>query len=166
VTKGKIKALSKNLITGKPDEPFTWARYSSDDVNIEVSSAGDKRFSAMYARIEEDGPTIEWLYQTKVKGYNSIKEGKGKPPKNNKSREELWREYKDLWRQWVENHPDEFNELAKRAWGGVEITDRYANTDINQARALSELLNEYYYYKTRQPTWGAHIQLDMFAQEV
>ena len=45
----------------KPDEPeFTSARYS--DNSNEVSSAGDKRFSAFYAKLK-DGRSIEKAYQ-------------------------------------------------------------------------------------------------------
>ena len=45
----------------KPDEPeFTSARYS--DNGYEVSSAGDKRFSAFYAKLK-DGRSIEKAYQ-------------------------------------------------------------------------------------------------------
>lgn len=55
-----------------------WQRFGG----YEVSTAGDKRFSALVARI--DGRTIEAHYQCDVKGYapgsSDWKLGKGKPP--------------------------------------------------------------------------------------
>ena len=45
---------------------FTWARYSPN--SYEVSTKGDKRFSALNARLK-DGRTIEEAYQLDVKGY-------------------------------------------------------------------------------------------------
>ena len=59
-----------------------WARTSEN--NYEVSSQGDKRFSALYATFKEGtiidgedvgGKTIEWVYQNIIK-----KSGKGKAP--------------------------------------------------------------------------------------
>ena len=67
---------------------FTWARYSPN--SYEVSTKGDKRFSALNARLK-DGRTIEEAYQLDVKGYrqdvNGVQDtnwrkGKGKPPIN------------------------------------------------------------------------------------
>lgn len=57
-----------------------WARYSNN--GYEVSSKGDKRFSALHARLN-NGKTIEEIYQLYIKGYRSVTEsfmeGKGKP---------------------------------------------------------------------------------------
>ena len=52
----------------------------SGKATYEVSTAGDKRFSALNATLS-DGKTIEYHYQVNIKGYDSIKAGKGKPPK-------------------------------------------------------------------------------------
>ena len=58
---------------------YYWAR--RDKNGYEVSSKGDKRFSALYARML-DGRTIEEHYQCDVKGYDvggtNWKLGKGK----------------------------------------------------------------------------------------
>ena len=118
-----------------------WARYSKN--GYEVSSKGDKRFSAFYA-ILPNGNSIEHEYQTTVKGYKSIKEGKGKPPINNLifSRDQLWENYLKLWTIWFLNNRELVIKLIKLSKGKV-LTDMFATTEINQARALATIINEY-----------------------
>lgn len=118
-----------------------WARYSKN--GYEVSSKGDKRFSAFYA-ILPNGNSIEYEYQTTVKGYKSIKEGKGKPPINNLifSRDQLWENYLKLWTIWFLNNRELVIKLIKLSKGKV-LTDQFATTEINQARALATIINEY-----------------------
>jgi hypothetical protein len=123
---------------------FTWARYA--DVGYEVSSRGDTRFSPLYA-VMPDGRTIEVHYQCDVKGFNPGGENwrtyKGRKVKD-KTREQLWDEFLGLWRTWAEANPRLLRLLAREAcqFGGV-LTDQFASTEINQARALSTLLNEW-----------------------
>ena len=95
-----------------------WARYSKN--GYEVSSKGDKRFSAFYA-ILPNGNSIEYEYQTIVKGYKSIKEGKGKPPINNLifSRDQLWENYLKLWTVWFLNNRELVIKLIKLSKGKV-----------------------------------------------
>lgn len=67
-----------------PTIPYKWARrVQVGSPYYEVSSKGDKRFSAFYARLS-DGRSIEEAYQLDIKGYrrlgNSPMLGKGKPP--------------------------------------------------------------------------------------
>lgn len=120
---------------------YTWSRKHG----YEVSTKGDKRFSAYYAKINDK--SIEEIYQLDIKGFraitNDIMTAKGKPPYNNKSKENLYIEYKALWRKWCKAHPKLFNELRENAdrHNGI-LRDRFASSDINQARILSELLNE------------------------
>lgn len=105
----------------------------------EVSSAGDKRFSAFYAKMA-DGRSIEEHYQCDIKGYPSWSEGKGKPP----LREcDLYSEYLNLWRVWSNEHLDLLKELAERAkeYDGF-LSDKFATTNVNQASALAHILNE------------------------
>lgn len=55
---------------------------------------------------------------------------------------DLWAEYLDLWKRWSLMNPsllEELRELAKTK--GNVLSDVFANTDISQARALSEILN-------------------------
>ena len=111
---------------------WTWARYHEN--GYEVSSRGDKRFSAFYAQLS-NGETIEKAYQA-AKGS-----GKGRPsihPNFN-----YWETYLGFWRQWADENPELLNELSKVAEGKV-ITDRFASTGNNQAKALATLLNERY----------------------
>ena len=116
-----------------------WSRYKPKGKdNYEVSTQGDKRFSALVATLS-DGRTIEEAYQVGVKGYSSIKEGKGKPPKDKNI--DTYTEYKKLWQQWAKENPELLNELRKQSKGKV-LTDKFANTDVSQARALAEILNE------------------------
>lgn len=117
---------------------FKWARKVK--VSYEVSSKGDKRFSAFYA-IMPDGNSIEWHYQTRIKLYPSIQEGKGKPPLNPNT--DTWGEYLNLWRVWGQNNLPLMRELYKSAiLRNHTLSDMFASTSINQAHALSHILNE------------------------
>lgn len=120
---------------------YSWKRYGG----YEVSTHGDKRFSALCA-LMPDGRSIEMHYQCDVKGYDkggtNWRLGKGKPPLNPVSKEYLWDEYISLWWQWAEANPELINELKVHAdkYNGV-LSDKFATTPINQARALSTILN-------------------------
>lgn len=121
---------------------FTFSRYRG----YECSSKGDKRFSAFCA-VMPDGRTIEQHYQCDVKGYQpggtNWRLGKGKPPLD--SSKDMWAEYLALWEQWAMNHPDLMDELAQGAiQKGRVLSDMFATTPVNQARALAELLNKYW----------------------
>ena len=130
------------LKTQIPTTQFTWARRAEN--SYEVSSKGDTRFSALNAKLK-DGRTIEEAYQLDVKGYraqgNNWRLGKGKAPLKPMSKEESWQAYKNLWRQFLEENPTLEQDLRNKASGKV-LTDMFASTDISQARALAELLNE------------------------
>lgn len=122
--------------------PFTWDRWTG----YEVSSQGDKRFSALNARMPE-GRTIEEIYQCDIKGYQpggrDWRLGKGKLPLRTDI--DLWEAYLGLWRLWVQqNFPlmRELYVLVRNHDEGCSLADRFATTPINQARALSILLNE------------------------
>lgn len=121
---------------------FTWVRRNG----YEVSSVGDKRFSAFNA-IMSDGRSIEQIYHCDIKGYDpggtNWRLGKGRPPANGKSREQLWSEYLMLWRIWAADNMDLMRELyflAKEK--NYVLSDCFAATDINQAHALATILNE------------------------
>ena len=120
---------------------YSWKRYGG----YEVSTHGDKRFSALCA-LMPDGRSIEMHYQCDVKGYDkggtNWRLGKGKPPLNPVSKEYLWDEYISLWWQWAEANPELMNELKVHAdkYNGV-LSDKFATTPINQARVLSTILN-------------------------
>lgn len=121
---------------------FTHSRYPEKGKNnYEVSSKGDKRFSALYATLQ-DGRTIEEAYQLDVKGYRKFgdnwKLGKGKKPLDLSI--DTWKEYKNLWKLYLNENPNLVRELQELS--EVNFTDMFANTSISQARALAELLNE------------------------
>ena len=92
-----------------------------------------------------DGRTIEEAYQLdEGKGYrvygNDWRIGKGKPPLDPSV--DLYAVYKELWRTWVNENPELFEELRVLARdAGNVLSDRFATTPISQARALAELLN-------------------------
>lgn len=113
----------------------TWKRYNG----YECSSQGDKRFSAFFAFLP-DGNSIEYHYQCNVKGYRSIREGKGKPPL--RSVNNLWQEYLNLWTIWAKNHPELMDALLTlcKEYNYV-LSDKFATTKNNQAAALAWLLN-------------------------
>jgi hypothetical protein len=123
---------------------FTWAR--SAVPGYECSSLGDKRFSAFYA-LMPDSRSVEQHYQCDVKGYDpggrNWRLGKGKPPLDPAT--PLWERYLALWATWAKQHPAEMKVLRQRAEAyGYCLTDSFATTPINQARALAELLNQGY----------------------
>lgn len=119
---------------------FRFARYGG----YECSTKGDRRFSAFNA-VMPDGRTIEQHYQCDVKGYQpggrDWRLGKGKPPLD--TTKDLWAEYLALWEQWAVDHPDLIEELARAAAAkGCVLSDRFASSEVNQARALAEILNK------------------------
>lgn len=119
---------------------FTWARYGG----YEVSSKGDKRFSAFNAMLP-DKRSIEQHYQCDVKGYDpggkNWRLGKGKPPLD--PNVDLWREYLALWKLWARDNKHLLDELREKAEKfGCVLSDRFATTPINQAHALADVLNE------------------------
>lgn len=57
------------------------------------------------------------------------------------SKEQQWNEYKNLWRQYLDENPELLQELREKAKGKV-LTDKFASSDVSQARALAEILNE------------------------
>lgn len=135
--------------------PYSWAKTAPD--GYECSTAGDSRFSAFTAIIHVDTQGRSWnienSYQVMVKGY--YKEalasnmpfhdwwriGKGNPPNRDISFDELFDKYVDLWRIWADNHPELLRELSEKA-RNRPLTDKHSSTKINQACALSIILNE------------------------
>lgn len=118
-----------------------WARYAPN--SYECSSKGDKRFSALFATLS-DGRTLEEAYQLDIKGYRSLSDdwrfGKGKPPIVNKTQTELFAEYLALWETWAVENPDLIEELEIASRGKV-LTDMFATSHINQAHALSLIID-------------------------
>lgn len=134
---------------------FTWA--DKADNSFEVSTKGDKRFSALNAKFKPDtmidgenvgGRTIEDVYQNVIK-----KSGKGQAPakdsklyneslKTKEDREDFsyTEGYLPLWQEWARQNPELIEELREKAKGKV-LTDRFANTRVSQARALADILN-------------------------
>ena len=120
---------------------YTWKRYGG----YEVSSHGDKRFSAFNA-IMPDGRSIECHYQCDIKGYDiggrNWKLGKGKPPREKMSHEEIWQKYLKLWEVWADNNPVLMQELKEvLVKYNNTLSDKFASTPVNQARALAEVLS-------------------------
>jgi len=142
--KADLQTQEQPIVEETPHQNLGWARRS--DNGYEVSSKGDKRFSAFYAKIKTSKGmrSIEDLYQTEVKGYKTMQEGKGKPALTGISRQEQYLQYKEMWVQFANENPKLMQELAEKTQG-KQLTDMFANTDINQARALSEILNEFDY---------------------
>lgn len=124
---------------------ITWARRALG--GYEVSTVGDKRFSAFNARMP-DGRTIEQWYQCDVKGYEpggkNWRLGKGKPPMLDYPEGELWLAYLGLWRIWAVQNSQLLHELdLLLPHEGAVLTDCFATSEINQARALATILNQW-----------------------
>lgn len=118
---------------------YKWKRRGG----FECSSKGRGEYSAFSARLD-NGMTIEETYQIEVKGYKSIREGKGKPPLNKMTRQEQWEAYYSLWVKWAKVNRRLINILREEAKEfDYTLSDMFANTDINQARALADILNDY-----------------------
>ena len=144
-----------SVIPKNSNTEIQWARVASN--NYEVSSKGDKRFSALYATfkpgtiidgVDVSGRTIEDVYQHVIK-----KSGKGRAPskdsklyneslKTQEEREDFsyTNGYFPLWQEWARQNPELIEELRQKSTGKV-LTDQFANTRVSQARALTDILN-------------------------
>lgn len=144
--------------SNRPVQVTNWARYSNN--GYEVSTKGDSRFSALNAKfkrgtiidgVDVSGMTIEAVYQSVIK-----KSRKGQPPAkgsklyyanlSNLSKEELedfsyTEGYLPLWKEWAAQNTELIEELREKSKGKV-LTDRFANTRVSQARALSDILQQ------------------------
>ena len=148
-----------------------WSRYAADGENsYEVSNAGDRRFSALNARFQT-GESIEEAYQFDVKKYRqhpliaeAIENGKsfedifydkdlrpifkGQPPLEDfsedaeKSKEILSEKYVELWDKWANENKYLMNDLQVKTGEVRLLTDKFAQSENNQARALSILLGK------------------------
>ena len=125
---------------------MNWSRYSNN--GYEISSVGDRKYSARYAKLK-DGRTIEDAYQLDVKGYRKLgydwlqaKRDHGKNAPNFLTKEQLWSSYLALWKQWAKENPILIQELYQKTKNKV-LTDKFASSQVNQARALAVILTEY-----------------------
>ena len=151
-----LKLLSvKQSQNSESEAVFNWGKTS--DNNYEVSTIGDKRFSALNATfkkgtviegVDVSGKTIEYVYQNVLK-----KSRKGQPPSkesrlyNESLRTDEEKEdfsytegYLPLWQEWAKQNPELIEELRTKA-AGKTLTDYFANTKVSQARALADILN-------------------------
>jgi hypothetical protein len=131
-----------------------WARIS--DNGYEVSSRGDKRFSALNAKFKQgtvlfghdvSGRTIESVYQHGVKqgDWNTNNNRKTGAPKDktiitgNTEDDSYEQGYLPLWQEWANQNPKLIEELREKAKGKT-LTDQFASTRVSQARALSDII--------------------------
>ena len=111
----------------------------------EVSTQGDRRFSALVATLE-DGRSIEQHYQLDVKNWDpggtDWRLGKGRPGRDPSI--DLWEGYFELWKVWAEKHIPLLQELLITLVPcNGQLSDSFARTPVNQARALAIILNDY-----------------------
>lgn len=125
---------------------YSWAKRAPNA--MEVSSKGNPHYSAFNAKME-DGRTLEMHYQCCLKGFDpggtNWKLGKGQNPKDpNMTREQLWEGYLGLWRRHFKMYPNKLSELKYSLdhLGFTVLTDMFAMTPINQAHAISVILND------------------------
>jgi hypothetical protein len=95
-----------------------------------------------------DGRSIEYWYQCDIKGYDpggtDWRKGKGQPSLIDYPGDEQYQLYLALWKLWAIRHPRLMEELASKAVEhGHMLIDSFASSHINQARALSNILNNW-----------------------
>ena len=57
--------------------------------------------------------------------------------------EALYKRYLSLWKRWALDHPSQMQELRIRAIEhDYTLRDSFATSQVNQARALAQILNE------------------------
>lgn len=122
------------------EKKFTWNRRGG----YEVSSVGDKRFSALFAKMP-DGRSLEAHYACDIKAYDpggsDWRPFKGMPPLNPNIN--LLEEYINLWRIWAKHNINLMRILyVEASKHDYVLSDCFANTICNQANALSVILNE------------------------
>lgn len=123
----------------------------------EVSSAGDKRFSALYATFKPgtsifgqdvSNRTIESVYQHGVKQGDWITNNNyktGRPMSKaiitgNTEDDSYTQGYLPLWQEWAKQNPDLIEDLRTKS-KGMKLSDKFARTRVSQARALTDILN-------------------------
>lgn len=165
VQKYGLSKPEKKEATGEDDviitdgHGFQWGRTGG----YEVSTKGDRRFSALVSRLS-DGFTIEEHYQLRLKGHGALgvdewKVGKGKAPVGHWPGDTLYEAYRDLWFQWADENPALIDELRHKArqHDGM-LSDQFATTPISQARALADVLNTKFDSSQGEPldgTWAS-----------
>ena len=146
-----IKEIRKPVVSSQ----IQWARTAEN--GYEVSTRGDKRFSALVAIFKEGtiidgadvgGKTIEDVYQSVIKksrkGQAPSKESKlyNESLRTKEEREDFsyMEGYLPLWQEWAKQNPELIDELRAKS-AGKTLTDQFANTRVSQARALAEILS-------------------------
>lgn len=134
----------------------TYVFNGKDVTTYECSTKGDKGFSPYYCKVEitftdgkKETKSIEHWYHTLVKGYGSIKEGKGKPGRTiSRDAKGVYQEvrkdftlqqveYFGLWGMYFEQNPEELKRAARLLAKGYMFKDSYARSTINQAAAIT-----------------------------
>jgi len=118
---------------------------------LECSSAGDRRFSAFYARLRgREGQTIEQLYQgAKVFSCGStglsIKEAKGLRPVNGREVRAL---YAALWDEYIAENPD----LIPVLLAATGLADRFGRRGgVCQATELWRIRDRHLHMTVDEP---------------
>lgn len=115
---------------------------------LQCHSKGDKRFSALYAKVEINGviDTIERWYQDCKRDIHGDKVGKGQPVDHiiwkgvKRPSSDLTPLYEWLWRQYFQQNPELLVEAAKYD----DFVDIFKGKSINcQADVIKKLVLEY-----------------------
>ena len=140
-----------------PTDLGTQQMTSTEQKFYEVSSAGDKRFSALYATFKPgtnifgqdvSNRTIESVYQHGVKQGDWITNNNyktGRPMSKaiitgNTEDDSYAQGYLPLWQEWAKQNPDLIEDLRTKS-KGMQLNDKFARTRVSQARALTDILN-------------------------
>jgi exodeoxyribonuclease-5 len=148
-----LKLLDEYLVAAQPRADVKQTPKKASPT-YEVSTQGDKRFSALVAKLG-DGRTIEQAW-AEAKGYPNIKAAKGKLAKNPNFN--YWSTYLGLWQQWAKENPELIRELKKIVDGGAVLTDKFAKTENNQATALSQIIKDFKEEKPSIPSPSSEVK--------
>lgn len=141
----------------------------SSDTQIEYTDAAGERKTFTIRK----GSSVELAYQ-QAKGYTTISEGKGRAPKkgsvvdmatekaienNTDPGEATFRNvYLPIWRAWAAQNEDLLEQLWNASLAqGIRLNDQFARTGgrpnpVNQARALTVILNDKFTPVRRRPS--------------
>lgn len=140
------------------EKKYSWVRRGAPESSLDLSSEQARAYGASSARFlrgtmlgrhDISGMTVEDVYQKIVRRSEA---GAAHPSRTSYlTRRDLtsveqeeyayYEGYLPLWTLWAEQHPDMIDSLEEMLDERTSLSDRFATSDVNAARALSDILN-------------------------